>query len=88
MWTVERLALSIGSTRAHVTEVLNNVPGHGGRTRRRLVLVIRWNFDHWREMLSALGWAEDGSLKDEGKASNVPRGTFQFTESTAGSGLL
>ncbi|MEN6533345.1 MAG: hypothetical protein ABFD89_06760 [Bryobacteraceae bacterium] len=61
-WTVAMLAREIGSGRAHVTEVLNNVPGHGGKTRRKLVAVFRGHFPYWREMLAALGWTECGEL--------------------------
>lgn len=48
--TVQFLADAIDSGRPHVTEVLNNVPGHGGRTRRRLFL---WLLP---EEIAALGW--------------------------------
>jgi hypothetical protein len=38
--TTQRLALEIRSSRAHVTQVLNNIPGRGGQTRRKLRLLL------------------------------------------------
>lgn len=64
VWSVERLAAAAGSSRAHVTEVLNNVPGHGHRTRGRLVRVLMANFTYWRDMLVVLGWSESGELRE------------------------
>jgi hypothetical protein len=56
--TTARLAELSGSGRAHVTEVLNNKPGHGHFTRRRLfphltrseVRLLGWmpEYDRWR----------------------------------------
>jgi hypothetical protein len=62
IWTVARLAREMGSSRAHVAEVLNNVPGHGHRTRPKLISVLRSNFAFWRDMVAALGWDERGKL--------------------------
>ena len=61
-WTTSALAASIQSGRAHVTEVLNNEPGHGHQTRRKLAAVFKANFTFWRDLLLALGWDEGGNI--------------------------
>lgn len=76
-WTVARIAERIGSNRSHVNEVLNNKPGHGYRTRRKLVGFFKANFENWNELLAALGWKEDGGF--------VPRGTLQMEHSDSNS---
>ena len=48
--TVTRLAREIQSSRAHVNQVLNNVPGRGGHTRRKLRPLLS------TPELVALGW--------------------------------
>jgi predicted naringenin-chalcone synthase len=51
--TIGYLAAEIGSSRAHVCQVLNNTPGRGMWTRRRL-------FPHLTEKeMEALGWSEE-----------------------------
>jgi hypothetical protein len=75
-WTVERLAVGIGSGRTHVTLVLLNKPaaagqrfgtGRGGRTRIKLVKFFETHFKEQAEgMLQALGWNNAGKI--------VPRG--------------
>ncbi len=72
LWTVEKVAEAIYSSRAHVTEVLNNKPGRGGKTRLKLVRFFKQNFTFWRDMLAALGWDEDGGI--------VPQGTFHVEQ--------
>jgi hypothetical protein len=46
------LAEMVGSNRSHVSEVLNNKPGHGGQTRRKLFLWLM------PDEIEALGWKE------------------------------
>lgn len=75
LWTVERLAQAICSNRAHVNQVLNNKPGRGHQTRRKLVGVLKSNFESWREMLAALGWTESGELVPQ-LGPLVPQGTL------------
>jgi hypothetical protein len=72
MWTVGRLAAEIESGRSHVNQVLNNVPGRGYQTRRKLVSLFRRNFTYWRDFLITLGWDENGNRlgKDEGRMMN------------------
>ena len=70
MWNVQRLATEIGSSRSHVTEVLNNQPGHGHQTRRKLVRLFRRNFTYWPDLLLALGWTVEGKI--------VLRGTLEI----------
>ena len=52
----EDLAERIGSGRSHVCQVLNNVPGRGGRTRKKLAPLLT------PRELTLLGWAFDGRL--------------------------
>ena len=47
-----RLAELVGTSRPHLTEVLNNKPGHGNTTRRK---VFPWILP---EEADALGWGE------------------------------
>jgi hypothetical protein len=47
------LAFFVGTSRAHLTEVLNNKPGHGGKTRRKLFPFIL------PEEAAALGWTDE-----------------------------
>ena len=61
IWTVEALAENISSSRAHVTQVLNNVPGRGHQTRRKLARLFKANFTYWRDLLLTLGWDENGN---------------------------
>lgn len=51
--TTTLLAEKIGSSRSHVTEVLNNVPGHGGNSTRRKLLTLMTH-----DELSTLGWSQ------------------------------
>lgn len=73
-WTVEKIAESIYVNRCHLTDVLNNKPGHGGQIRPKLVRFFRENFEQWRAILQALGWDEDGRI--------VPRGMLDVQHST------
>jgi hypothetical protein len=80
-WTISRIAERIGSNPAHVTDVLNNTPGHGYRTRPRLVAFFKEHFHNWKEVLEALGWTEEGLI--------VPRGTtYHMEENNSVSGAL
>ena len=67
-WTIEDLAAAIYSGRAHVTMVLANRSGRGGRTRIKLVKLFKKNFAVWPAMLATLGWTEAG----ESSTGNVP----------------
>jgi hypothetical protein len=51
--TTEKLAEQIHSERTHVTQVLNNKPGRGGKTRRKLFRVLT------EEEIRALGWWDE-----------------------------
>lgn len=70
--TVSRLAAALKINRPHLTDVLNNTPGHGGQTRPK---VARWLVKHFPEqapaVLGQLGWDERGNQKVEiGKAES------------------
>jgi hypothetical protein len=54
--TVAGLAAQIHSSRAHVTEVLNNKPGRGGYTRAKLAPLLT------PAERDTLGWDECGKL--------------------------
>ena len=51
------LASKIGSNRCHVSQVLNNIPGRGGKTRRKLAKLLT------AEELALAGWEADGKLQ-------------------------
>ena len=78
LWTVDDLAHAVGSSRSHVTEVLNNAPGHGHCTRAKLVSVFRSNFTYWRDMVAALGWDERGKLLTTETVSQFTAGPAVF----------
>lgn len=63
--TAGSLARAIGSSRGHVTEVLQNKPGHGGQTRGKLARLLT------PEELGFLGWMEEGSLKFKVQGSKL-----------------
>jgi len=64
--TVSRLAALAGSGRAHVNQVLNNVPGRGFWTRRRL-------FPHLtEEEVRLLGWSDEYNRWRRSTRNNVP----------------
>jgi transcriptional regulator with XRE-family HTH domain len=67
-----KLADKIMSSRAHVTEVLNNKKGRGTHTRKRLAAVLK-DYKNGPEILKELGWDERGKI--------VPRGELQATSS-------
>lgn len=50
---VNQLAYFIDSLPTHVSQVLNNIPGRGGHTRRKL---FKWLLP---EEIAALGWTEE-----------------------------
>lgn len=54
--TQSDLAGLIGSSRAHVCQVLAGVPGRGGRTRKKLAALLT------PRELSLLGWDTDGRI--------------------------
>lgn len=53
----EKLAVTIGSSRAHVCQVLNNVAGRGYRTRKKLAALLT------ARELAAVGWDMYGQPK-------------------------
>lgn len=73
-WTIEKLATAISGNRGHVNDVLNNKPGHGGQTRRKLAALFQKDFPSWRAMLATLGWDESGNL--------VPQGTSDVQQNS------
>jgi hypothetical protein len=50
---VNQLAYFIDSLPTHVSQVLNNIPGRGGHTRRKL---FKWLLP---EEIATLGWTEE-----------------------------
>lgn len=76
--TVQFLADVIDSGRAHVTEVLNNVPGHGGKTRRRL---FRWLMP---EEIEALGWTPEYRAWLKKPWANLQAGAAMRPEESSG----
>ena len=52
----EDLAERIGSSRAHVCQVLNGVPGRGHRTRKKLAPLLT------ERERTILGWTTEGKL--------------------------
>lgn len=79
--TQEMLAILAGMSRAHLNQVLNNVPGRGYQTRKRLARLV-WSEGHERagerilteEMLHELGWDANGKLL--APPARLVRGTF------------
>lgn len=63
------LAAKICSSRTHVGQVLNNDPGRGGQTRRKLAPLLT------PEELALAGWDQAGNL-----LSSVPHGTTSHPE--------
>ena len=97
-WTVGRLASAIGSNRSHVNSVLMNVPEHGHRTRKKLVLLFIREFPvMWRALVASLGWDENGNIEhrtsnpehsmkggeDGDVPQNVPQGTLDVEQKKA-----
>jgi len=75
-WTVGRMAAAIGANRAHLTDVLNNTPGHGGQTRPK---VLRWMEKEFppatvAALTQALGWAVP-AVPAVPATPGVPQGT-------------
>jgi transcriptional regulator with XRE-family HTH domain len=64
----EDLAVCIGSSRSHVCQVLNGVPGRGHQTRKKLAPLLT---PDERELL---GWTPDGELVpvESSKHSKTP----------------
>ncbi len=79
--TQEMLAILAGTSRAHLNQVLNNMPGRGHQTRKKLVRLV-WTEGHANageriltdEMLNELGWDENGKLLHS--VAQPVRGTF------------
>ena len=62
------MAEAIYSNRAHVNDVLNNKPGHGYQTRRKLIVFFKKEFPKaWPEILEALNWTTDSTDNADGK---------------------
>ncbi len=79
-WSVERIAAEIHCHRSRVNDTLNNKPGRGAQIRPKLVRFFKAHFPDtdgptWRDLLEALGWNEDGTVKA------VPRGTLHVAQS-------
>lgn len=66
------LAAAVHCGRCHLSQVLANVPGRGGQTRRKLAywIVLQCGPDG-PEMLKELGWDEEGNVL-ECSTGNVP----------------
>ncbi len=75
--TVGRIASAIFVNRAHLNDVLNNKPNHGGRTRWKVARFLKRSFPAKApELLAALGWDDKGNLKPLSDMQlSVPRGT-------------
>jgi hypothetical protein len=58
---------------------LNNKPGRGAHTRKRLAAVLK-DYKNGAQILAELGWDERGRI--------VPRGEFQGTGSVPSEGVL
>lgn len=81
--TVGRIAEAIFVNRAHLTDVLNNTPGHGGNTRWKVVEYLKKNHpEKVNDLLAALGWDENGTLLEV--QQSVPRGTVPSGTATGG----
>ena len=55
------LAKAIGSSRAHVCQVLNGVPGRGGKTRKKLAPLLT------EAECNLLGWDSKGNLLEKAR---------------------
>lgn len=93
-YTVGKIAEGIFSNRAHLNDVLNNKPNHGGNTRWKVVKFLKRiapcpaplpiasprgegeKKPHWRELLDALGWDENGAVRS---SRNVGHETMRST---------
>lgn len=53
---IKHLAELIGSSHAHVSQVMNNKPGRGGQTRRKLAALLT------DRELALVGWGREGRL--------------------------
>lgn len=75
-WTQAKLAAAIGSSRAHVSLVLNNTPGRGYRTRKKLAPLLT------ARELDLLGWDAIGQLRGKGhvevEAYDTPFGRLLY----------
>lgn len=75
-WTIEKIAAEIYVNRSHLTDVLNNKPGHGAQTRPKLIKFFKAKFRkqrRWQEILEALGWDENGCLMATSPRPSAPK---------------
>lgn len=62
-WSVEKVAGAIYCSRQYVQDVLNQRTSHGRLVRRKLVTFFQKEFPtNWRELVTALGWDEAGTV--------------------------
>lgn len=58
--------------RARLNDTLNNKPGYGGQTRKKVVALFDRHLpEHKRQLISALGWTETGGLVPHGTKSDT-----------------
>lgn len=77
--SIRALAKAIGSSRAHVSLVLNNAPGRGGQTRRKLAKLMT------EEERGLAGWnlpvpCGTGSERTKGKIMKIDPRTLRLPE--------
>lgn len=64
---IRSLAAAIGSNRCHVSQVLNNIPGRGGQTRRKLAKLMT------AEELKLAGWDANGNQVAQDARDRITR---------------
>ncbi|HEX3800278.1 MAG TPA: hypothetical protein VH413_16400 [Verrucomicrobiae bacterium] len=63
LWTIETVAREIVINRSRLTEIFNNKPHRGGKSRPRIVAFFKRQFPKtWPAILETLGWDERGNL--------------------------
>ena len=87
-WTVTRLAVALHLNRARLGDALNNTPGHGGHTRRKVIRFFQAEMPEQAEALvRALGWGESREQKAEsrnGESGNADVDTQGLVENEGG----
>ena len=79
-WTVARIAEAIFVNRSRLNDVFNNLPGHGGNTRRKVVKFLSQKFPNQAiGLLTALGWDEHGEITAAVGERKVAYGTNDST---------
>ncbi len=69
-WTVGRIAEAIYVNRSHLNCVLNNQPGRGKATRRKVVIFFERHLPEQREgLLAALGWDTAGNITTQERST-------------------